>query len=246
MSHIPPEQRTLDWRPRFDTRSLAYRVAVKAPGIVERPARSRLWTRHAWLDQGREGACTGFGLAHCVSSSPRSQEMTNEMGHEFYIRARIDDEYPGENYEGSSVLGAMKAGQHYGYVREFWWATTLHEILVGISNYGSMEAGLNWHRNQFYPDADGFITPDGPIEGGHALEIRGQRLVWNRKGSALDRTGPEWFSFVDLSESYATLSQSWGRDHGINGDVRMRLVHLDQLLHEQGEFALPRKVAVRA
>lgn len=244
-SSIRPEERVLDWRPRFDPRSLTYKIAVKAPpAIVDRPGRTRLWTRKAWLDQGREGACTGFGLAHCISSTPRSTEMTNEMGHEFYIRARIDDEYPGENYEGSSVLGAMRAGQHYGYVREFWWATTLREMVVGLTNYGSFEAGLNWHTNQFYPDADGFITPDGNVEGGHALEVRGQHLFWLPKGTRLDRRGPDWWSFVDQTQSYFTMSQSWGRDHGLNGDVRMRFIHMEQLRQEQGEFALPRKVAV--
>lgn len=74
------------------------------------------------LDQGEEGACTGFataaalnilrqrqgGLAPGDSASPR---MLYEM-------ARLHDEWEGSGYEGSSVRGAIKGLFHNGACRE--------------------------------------------------------------------------------------------------------------------------------
>ena len=73
------------------------------------------------LDQGEEGACTGFGLATVANyllsrrkvvpdKAPVSARMLYEM-------ARRYDEWPGENYSGSSARGAMKGWQKHGVCR---------------------------------------------------------------------------------------------------------------------------------
>ncbi len=81
------------------------------------------------LDQGKEGACTGFGLACTINyllwrraileqhdgkqlkkvnmPPPVSQRM-------LYHLARFYDEWPGEDYEGSSCRGAVKAWHKHG------------------------------------------------------------------------------------------------------------------------------------
>src|SRR5829696_7585532 len=80
------------------------------------------------LDQGSEGACTGFGLAavinylqfraaaaHQVPMMPRVSERM------LYHLARRYDEWPGEDYEGSSCRGAMKGWFHHGVTGETYW-----------------------------------------------------------------------------------------------------------------------------
>ena len=71
------------------------------------------------LDQGSEGACTGFGLA-CVINYLRwrihqePKSFASVSPRMLYNFARRYDEYAGENYEGSSCRGALKGWFHHG------------------------------------------------------------------------------------------------------------------------------------
>ncbi len=128
--------RTLDARPdRLDLRDREY-----LPQVVSLPAR---WPTDAdfaaWLpeyvaaglvlDQGEEGACTGFGLAGVVnyllfrkrisaSGTLKAQSVSTRM---LYHLARFYDEWAGEDYEGSSCRGALKAWHKHGVCSESLW-----------------------------------------------------------------------------------------------------------------------------
>lgn len=84
------------------------------------------------LDQGREGACTGFGLA-CVinhlfwvrhlardADAARApfQPVSPRM---LYELARRYDEWQGDSYEGSSCRGALKGWHKHGVCAEALW-----------------------------------------------------------------------------------------------------------------------------
>ena len=61
------------------------------------------------LDQGREGACTGFGLAAVINLLlERRGEQRQVSPRMLYEMARKFDEWEGEDYSGSSCRGAMK------------------------------------------------------------------------------------------------------------------------------------------
>lgn len=78
------------------------------------------------LDQGQEGACTGFGLA-CVINYLRwrkagtGDELVSVSPRMLYNYARRYDEYAGEEYEGSSCRGALKGWFHHGVCLEKTW-----------------------------------------------------------------------------------------------------------------------------
>jgi len=78
------------------------------------------------LNQGQEGACTGFGLA-CVINylGWRAKDMPKKFAsvspRMLYHFARKYDEYEGENYEGSSCRGALKGWFHNGVCLESNW-----------------------------------------------------------------------------------------------------------------------------
>ncbi|WP_326533067.1 C1 family peptidase [Pseudorhodoferax sp.] len=78
------------------------------------------------LDQGQEGACTGFGLA-CVVNYLRWVKAGNPVQMEsvsprmLYTLARRHDEYEGENYDGSSCRGALKGWFNNGVCLESDW-----------------------------------------------------------------------------------------------------------------------------
>ena len=112
---------------RRDT--LDFRDRMFETTLIEVPTQIPLADYRAWkipvLDQGSEGACTGFGLATVANfllqrrkvvpdKAPVSARMLYEM-------ARRYDEWPGENYSGSSARGAMKGWHKHGVCSEQEW-----------------------------------------------------------------------------------------------------------------------------
>lgn len=78
------------------------------------------------LDQGQEGACTGFGLACVVNylrwrKSGLSPQLESVSARMLYNFARRYDEYAGEDYEGSSCRGALKGWFNHGVCLESDW-----------------------------------------------------------------------------------------------------------------------------
>lgn len=77
------------------------------------------------LNQGKEGACTGFGLATVANyllrvrkKFPDNMTTSPRM---FYEMAKRYDEWPGEDYDGSSARGAMKGWHKHGVCAEPDW-----------------------------------------------------------------------------------------------------------------------------
>lgn len=80
------------------------------------------------LDQGKDGACTGYALANVANfllrsrmKMPDKESVSPKMLYRF---ARRYDEWPGEKYSGSSARGAIKAWHKHGVcsnkLDEFW------------------------------------------------------------------------------------------------------------------------------
>jgi hypothetical protein len=125
--------RTFDTRPdRVD-----YRDRPCLPRLVNLPERFpseddiaqhfKTYSSKLVLDQGQEGACTGFGLAAIVNYLQWRRNLeTNEpvacvSPRMLYQMALLYDEWPGEDYEGSSCRGAMKGWFHHGVCSETKW-----------------------------------------------------------------------------------------------------------------------------
>lgn len=94
------------------------------------------------LDQGQEGACTGFGLA-CVinylrwiaAGMPKKLEPVSPRM--LYHFARRFDEYDGENYDGSSCRGALKGWYHNGVCLESSWPYTVGDGVLPKAGWDS-------------------------------------------------------------------------------------------------------------
>ena len=108
----------LDAQPdRIDPRDWFYEPTLEAlPDVVVNvdPA--------AVLDQGTEGACTGFALAavinHLLKARGNRKRVSERM---LYEMARRYDEWPGEGYEGSSARGAIKGWVAHGVCDQKSW-----------------------------------------------------------------------------------------------------------------------------
>ena len=109
---------------RRDT--LDFRDRMFETSLVEVPTHIPLADFLAWhtpvLDQGEEGACTGFGLATVANYLLQRRKVTPDKvpvsARMLYQMARRYDEWPGENYSGSSARGAMKGWQKHGVCTE--------------------------------------------------------------------------------------------------------------------------------
>ena len=67
------------------------------------------------LDQGKEGACTGFGLAAVVNLLlGRRQDDRKVSLRMLYEMAKKFDQWEGEDYSGSSCRGAIRGWHSMG------------------------------------------------------------------------------------------------------------------------------------
>jgi Papain family cysteine protease len=74
------------------------------------------------LDQGTEGACTGFALAAVINYLVAGRDLRRSVSPRMlYELARRYDEWPGEEYAGSSARGAMKGWVRHGVCTRDEW-----------------------------------------------------------------------------------------------------------------------------
>jgi pimeloyl-ACP methyl ester carboxylesterase len=170
------------------------------------------------LDQGMEGACTGFGLAGVINRLHQTQGRDVTVSPRMlYEMARRHDELRGENHEGSSCRGAIKGWYHMGVCSEQLWpydpekpgtltiarakdarAHTIGAYYRIRKNIVDMHAALN-ETGVVYASADvhsgwmslrkGRIPYSKQKEGGHAFAIVG----YNADGFYVQNSwGPEW------------------------------------------------------
>jgi len=207
--------RRLDRLPQFDPRSRAFGVAQTLPG---RPPRSYTWRGARVLDQGSEGACVGFGWAHELIARPMIESRADEAyALSVYHDARRVDEWPGEDYSGTSVLAGAKIVQARGHIREYRWGFTFTDLIMSLGYAGPVVLGLNWYTGMMKPDVDGFIHPTGQVEGGHCICAMG----------------------VSVAKGRIQLINSWGSDWGDAGLCWLSFDDVERLLYEQGEQCIP-------
>lgn len=77
-------------------------------------------------DQGNEGACTGFALAAAIDYIKRSsgKPKYKASARMLYEMAKRHDEWPKENYDGSSLRGAIYGWKNSGVCTEELWPYT--------------------------------------------------------------------------------------------------------------------------
>jgi hypothetical protein len=220
--------RKFDWRANHDPRSKGFAIRDE---LGDSDLRSHSWRPGPILDQGNDGACVGFSWTGEALASPvrvNINSMRAERGlpvlpspYEFamerYHRAQVLDEYPGEDYEGSSVNGGAKAMREVSLLLEYKWCFGVRDVALAIGWRGPVVLGINWYESMFTPDLNGFVTPLGKVAGGHAILCSG----------------------FDLKTDSFTLTNSWGGGWGVYGQVKISWDSLDKLLQEDGEACLP-------
>ena len=108
----PRASRTPDGARAAPRDSLDFRDWIYQPALVPLPEYVLTDARSIrLLDQGEEGACTGFGLAAVINhlirarGGPARERVSARM---LYEMAKRHDRWPGRRYDGSTARGAMK------------------------------------------------------------------------------------------------------------------------------------------
>lgn len=222
----------------FDEESRKY----KAVDLIK-PERAGKIIGHSWritttLDQGVKldvphwdsSACTGFSCGYDLISSPApAKGIGNAECFAIYQLAKTLDEYPGTDYEGSSVLGAAKAAVRLGYVGEYHWAFGIDEALQALSSLGPIVVGTDWTNSMFTPKPNGLLEVDtdkSDVAGGHAYMFRSIITSVDTQHSLLGKGEP-----IRKATPLLRLHQSWGKDWGVHsGEAFVWADDLDRLL----------------
>lgn len=175
--------RVFDRLVKYDEKSLNFPMRALLP---DAPLRTKSWA-YVQLDQGSRPACTGFSTTEVASSNPKPEwgtpsrvtriEEIQALAGRLYDRAQQLDEWPGEQYDGSSVLGAMKAAVEKGWCGGYRWAlgpgaaAAAQDVFHSVSLLGPVVIGSNWYDGMFTADFDGYLQPTGKVAGGHAFPL---------------------------------------------------------------------------
>jgi hypothetical protein len=175
-------------------------------------------THRAWyggniLDQGQTSSCVGHGWRTFLSVAPIELGDTRDPSpFEIYHGAQRCDEWPGEDYDGTSVRGGAKFLQQLGHIAEYRWALDIDDMKLWLLTKGSIVIGINWYTGMFSPDAKHIITASGQIEGGHCVCVIGYNST------------SRLFEF----------QQSWGKDWGNRGRAYIPEDLMKQLIFSEG------------
>ena len=247
--------RTLDARPdRLDLRDREYVPLVRSlpPSFPDdRDIRTLLpaYVKARLVrDQKKEGSCTGFGLACVVNyllfrralelGAQGTADVESVSPRMLYHLARFYDEWPGEDYEGSSCRGALKAWHKHGVCREGLWP-----YLDAKGDARFVRPDPNWDRDAmerrlgvYYRinrssvvDIQAAILQIGAVYVSASVHD-GWGLGESRKAFAghasLPRIGPlrrrdsiggHAFALVGFNPSGFVVQNSWGTTWGLRG-----------------------------
>ncbi|MDB5829701.1 MAG: peptidase, partial [Variovorax sp.] len=239
---VPPPSASLAVRP--DT--LDFRDLMYTPSLIEVPTHIPLgdYLDHnvPVLNQGSEGACTGFGLATVANylllrrrvvpdSTPVSPRMLYEL-------ARRYDEWPGENYSGSSARGAMKGWNKHGICSEALYPYKANAKTDAKTDTKTDRQGLTVQRV-----ADGVRRPLGAYFRVNHKDLIAMHAAiaevgvlyatatvhdgWNNVGSdglivqSDTITGGHAFAIVAYDDQGFWVQNSWGAGWGLRGFCRI-------------------------
>lgn len=184
------------------------------------------WVFNLEVEGDHSYVAEGIGVHNCVGFSVTQEAaarpvvvagLSDAHALHVYRRAQQLDQWPGEDYSGTSVLAGIKAGVELGWFGEYRWAFGEADLRLAVGWRGPAVAGVNWYDGMRDPDADGFIHPDGALLGGHAILVVG----WSRRRDAY------------------RLHNSWGRSWGDHGECWLASADMARLLAEDGEAVIP-------
>jgi hypothetical protein len=194
-----------------DVRDLRFPMRAMLPASV--PIVSKFYTTGPVLDQGNTPQCVGYSWRQFLTSEPL-QTLDGPSASQLYTEAQLNDEWPGEDYDGSSVRGGAIALTTDGRLKNYVWGKSAADVRDFLISTGTVVMGTYWSRSMMTPDKNGVLKVGGRTDDGHAYLICGFDAPGNR------------FQMI----------QSWGEDWGpLKGKAWIKFADLDKLIRADGE-----------
>jgi len=222
----------------FDARpdTLDFRDKMYEPTLVEVPMRIDLKDYAAWkvpvLNQGQEGACTGFGLATVAHYLLRRRKVISDRAsispRMLYEMAKKYDEWPGEKYEGSSARGAMKGWYKHGVCTEKLWPYQTKSADQRLTDERAQDGAMRPLGAYFRVNHKDLVAMHSAIsEVGILSATATVHAGWDKvRGDGIipvDRQilGGHAFAIVAYDEKGFWIQNSWGKSWGKGGFGRI-------------------------
>lgn len=196
--------------PAKDRRDALYPMRLALPPTpTPKLITSKMWTaaRRDPLDQGQQPACVGFAWRHWLDVAPVMSATIGPDGLTLYQEARARDEWPGEDYEGTSVRGGAKAMQDRAHLAAYVWASSVADVRDWILLHGPVVLGTDWYDGMMEPGIKtGIIRAEGSVVGGHAYLAIGYSSsrkafrILNSWGPAWGQHGRAWLPETDMAK----------------------------------------------
>jgi len=180
---------------------------------------SRYWDDNVWWgNQGNTPQCVGYAWAHWIADGPVVHSGVQPPVNPtlIYQQAQLVDEWPGTNYNGTSVRGGAKYLNTTRKIGNYYWAYDVQTLINTLLQIGPVVVGTNWYYNMFYPNSNGVISIGGSLAGGHAYVING----------------------VDTVNRLFRIKNSWGQSWGKSGHAFISFTDMTRLINERGEICL--------
>jgi C1A family cysteine protease len=206
-----------------DDRDRAHLIPRRATNVIR-----KTWvTPPAW-DQGATSMCVAYGTNRFLASSPIRNKTFDFMW--LYKEAQKLDQWPGENYDGTSVRAAFKVLQREKLVSGYQWAFEVEPVIEHVLTVGPVVMGTSWDDSMSNPGRGGYIGP-GP---NFAASTEGH--CWTIIGADRKRINP------DKSFGAVRMVNSWGTGWGEAGRAWITFRDLDTLIKQDGEAAVATEV----
>jgi hypothetical protein len=214
-----------------DPRDRKYALPARpqaAVGVVR-----RLWRAPRILDQGMTSQCVVFSGDKYLTAWPICNKgfRTNKDRERIYKEVQKLDEWPGEDYDGTSVRAFYKYLKERGFISEYRWAFDCEAVVGHVLGTGPVQMGTVWDEGMSNPDRWGYIAPtkETADDSGHAWIIVGA----NREAKNPDGT-----------RGKVTMVNSWGTGWGLKGRAYLTFETLDKLIRMEGEAAVATEIKV--
>jgi hypothetical protein len=251
---VSTDERIYDVRPdKLDLRDRPYTPTLRnLPALYPAPEFIDTiipYYRPFLLDQGSEGACTGYGLACLINylywtrdwrqqlllgvtdvtqviesfAASQTESVSPSM---LYRLARFYDEWPGEDYSGSSCRGALKGWHRHGVCSSSIWPTGKSGPVSDWRTDAANRVIGSYYRvdRLSISDMQSAIFETGAIYVGAKVH-KGWRSV-PRNSTRLEKAiikfdsaqiGGHAFAMVGYTQNGFIIQNSWGPEWGFEG-----------------------------